>query len=95
MYYRVMNKQTGLVTSVMVNFGDMHDTVRIWNRGGLAGELTVKAGDGEIMAKRLMGSPDAWRESPHGERTATWWSCTTCGVVGIGIENRPHHRCDR
>lgn len=31
-----------------------HDIVQLWNRGGLAGSLTVNAGDGQILADRLL-----------------------------------------
>lgn len=49
-----------LVSSVAVLLapkGGWHDRVRIWNRGGLAGELIVGAGDGPKLAARLL--PDA------------------------------------
>jgi hypothetical protein len=32
-----------------------HDRVRIWNRGALAGELVVSAGDGDVLVERLTG----------------------------------------
>jgi hypothetical protein len=34
-----------------------HDVVRVWNRGGLAGELIVNEGDGEKIAARLLPEP--------------------------------------
>jgi hypothetical protein len=46
-----------LITSVRVVAGEGHDTVRVWNRGGLAGELVVTHGDGPDLARRLL--PDA------------------------------------
>lgn len=45
-----------LVTSVKLEQGPAHDTLRIWNRGGLAGELRVTAGDGIMFVHRLFGS---------------------------------------
>jgi hypothetical protein len=39
-----------LVSSASVTRIGNHDRVRIWNRGGLAGELTVVAGDGARIA---------------------------------------------
>ena len=49
-----------LITSVRVKHGAPggHDLVRIWNRGGLAGELVVSAGDGAKVGDRLMHDPD-------------------------------------
>lgn len=88
-----MHKANGLITSVTVNFGSSHDTVRVWNRGGLAGELNVNCGDGETLAKRLLGSIDGWKEAPTNATSVTWWCCPTCGVVGRDMENRMHHRC--
>jgi hypothetical protein len=46
-----------IVTSVRVFAGETHDRVRIWSRGGLAGELVVTHGDGPDLARRLL--PDA------------------------------------
>lgn len=43
----------GLVTSVLVTTIGSHDHVRVWVRGGLAGELVVSAGDGVLLAKLL------------------------------------------
>ena len=93
-WYNVfMNKLNTIVTSVMVTFGVGHDAVKVWSKGGLAGELLVTTGDGELMAKRLLGSPSAWVEAPQGTTSITWWCCPHCGVVGMGIENRQHHKC--
>lgn len=39
-----------LISSATVMRIGIHDRVRLWNRGGLAGELTVVAGDGERIA---------------------------------------------
>lgn len=44
-----------LVTSVRIEHGPGHDEVHIWNRGGKAGTLTVKKGDGIEIARRLIG----------------------------------------
>lgn len=41
------------VSSAEVEQGPAHDRIRIWNRGGLAGELVVTSGDGERIAKQL------------------------------------------
>ena len=43
-----------LVTSVRVEYGPGHDRVRIWNRGGCAGELVVNRGDGNKVLVRLL-----------------------------------------
>lgn len=44
-----------LVTSVRVEIVGSHDVVHVWTRGGKAGTLTVSLGDGDLIAKRLMG----------------------------------------
>lgn len=89
-----MNKANNLVTSVTVVFGPSHDNISVWNRGGHAGSLVVNAGDGELVAKRLLGNPMCWIESLPLAQMVTWWCCPTCGVVGRDMENRTHHRCD-
>ncbi len=43
-----------VVSSVRVEPGPRHDRVSVWNKGGLAGSLTVDAGDGEYIAARLL-----------------------------------------
>ena len=43
-----------LVSSVRVHLGKVHDHVQFWNRGGLAGSVTVNAGDGQRIADRLL-----------------------------------------
>jgi len=40
-------------TSARLRTEGVHDKVRIWNRGGLAGELVLNKGDGEKMLHRL------------------------------------------
>lgn len=45
----------GAISSVMVVTGEVHDRVRIYNRGGMAGEVVVVAGDGHEVAQRLAG----------------------------------------
>ena len=47
------------ITSVEVIEDPEHDRVRIWNRGSLAGELTVVKGDGKRIAARLL------QDKPH------------------------------
>lgn len=49
-----------LVSSVRVDTTPVHDHVRVWNRGGLAGTLIVKKGDGEKIKALLLG------EAPKG-----------------------------
>lgn len=39
-----------LISSAAVSMSGGHDRVRLWSRGGLAGELVVTAGDGERVA---------------------------------------------
>jgi len=53
--------KSGVVTSVLVVKGELHDRVKIWNRGGLAGELCVVAGDGARIADRLGHRPEEER----------------------------------
>ena len=43
-----------IVSSVRIESNGHHDRVTIWNRGGNAGTLTVKAGDGKMIARWLM-----------------------------------------
>lgn len=45
------------VSSVFVDRAGGHEVVRVWNRGGLAGELTVQEGDGKSIAAILLGAP--------------------------------------
>jgi hypothetical protein len=42
-----------LISSATVTRRGAHDVVKLWNRGALAGELTLKAGDGIKLALRL------------------------------------------
>lgn len=42
-----------LISSVRTEKGQSHDMLSVWNRGGLAGCLTVKAGDGLPLANML------------------------------------------
>lgn len=43
-----------LVSSArLTTVSEAHDKVQIWNRGGLAGELCLKKGDGEELMRRL------------------------------------------
>ena len=42
-----------LISCVKVQTVGGHDLVKIWSRGGLAGELTVTKGDGAFIADRL------------------------------------------
>lgn len=44
-----------LITSVRVRTPFGHDIVSVWNRGGGSGELTVKKGDGVLVAAKLLG----------------------------------------
>jgi hypothetical protein len=44
-----------LVSSALCTEGPSHDTVKVWNRRGLAGTLTVCKGDGAALVKRLLG----------------------------------------
>jgi hypothetical protein len=45
-----------VISSVTVKCVGDHDRVQVWNRGGMAGELTVCKGDGEPLKRRLLGS---------------------------------------
>lgn len=54
-----------LISSVRVETGQRHDRVTVWNRGGSAGVLTVDAGDGNAVARRLGDAQD-------GERIEGW-----------------------
>lgn len=51
-----------LITSVRVEKAYGHDRVRVWNRGGHAGELTVTNGDGAAVADRLLGGGLNWEQ---------------------------------
>lgn len=50
---RIAPASTLVVSNVAVVPGPGHDVVRVWNRGGLAGELTVTSGDGVKLAELL------------------------------------------
>ena len=41
-----------LITSMRVASTPDHDLVRVWNRGGHAGELVMQKGDGALFAAR-------------------------------------------
>lgn len=43
-----------LVSAAAVTRMGAHDRVRIWTRGGLAGELVVSAGDGDALATTML-----------------------------------------
>lgn len=53
-----------IISSVTVHYGPRHDRVRVWNRGALAGELTVECGDGWLVAYNLL--PEHIREDDDG-----------------------------
>jgi hypothetical protein len=42
------------VSSVRVLFGPGHEQVAVWNRGAHCGTLTVKLGEGDEIARRLI-----------------------------------------
>lgn len=42
-----------VVSSIRITEGSAHDRVKIWSRGGLAGELTLSHGDGLLLAALL------------------------------------------
>ena len=44
-----------LVTSIWLTQGEKHDILEVYNRGALAGKLTVNAGDGIMLMSRLFG----------------------------------------
>lgn len=43
-----------LISSVRLVPGPTHDIISVWNRGGLAGSLTVNAGDGALLKELLL-----------------------------------------
>jgi len=45
----------GLMSSARVAYDAAHDRVTVFNRGANAGHLTVKKGDGERLARRIVG----------------------------------------
>jgi hypothetical protein len=45
-----------VVSTIEVEFGTEHDTIKIWNQGRLAGTLKVCVGDGDLIAERLASS---------------------------------------
>lgn len=55
----------GVFTSARLRTEGDHDKVQIWNRGGLAGELVCKKGDGDTLLTRLGMWPT---EEPERER---------------------------
>lgn len=44
-----------VITSIEVTKNPRHWRLRVWNRGGLAGELAVNAEDGQEFLNRLLG----------------------------------------
>ena len=57
-----------LITSVHVERQGAHDVLRVWNRGGFAGELVLAQGDGAELAVRLFGGPErVERDAVYGE----------------------------
>ncbi len=60
-----------LVTSVRVTRVGSHDQVAVWNRGGLAGTLKVKVGDGVKLAKTLLPHDLYVNEVYTGEHAGT------------------------
>jgi hypothetical protein len=53
-YYE--GKHTDVVSSLRVDVRGVHAHVRVWNRGGLAGTLTVDSADVQELVRRLVGS---------------------------------------
>ena len=49
----VPHSYSGVVSAVRVETVGGHDRIRIWNRGGFAGELVVRAGDGPRIVAHL------------------------------------------
>lgn len=47
-------RERPIVTSARLDEGPRHDRLTVWNRGGLAGTLTVDAGDGIALLDRLI-----------------------------------------
>ena len=70
-----------LITSARVLPGPAHDTIRIFNRGGLAGEITVTAGDGRDIASRLLNDEDFTRC----EQCASWFECIDLAWDAEGV----------
>lgn len=63
------------ISSVRVESSPSHDHVRVFNRGALAGVLTVTLGDGDEIAERLMNGPmicDRVRVTEKLKSTATF-----------------------
>lgn len=54
-----------LIVSCIVDPGPAHDRVRVWVRGQSVGALTVGAGDGEALARRLCRPPYPNKGSEH------------------------------
>lgn len=88
-----------LVSSVRVETGPSHDTIRVWNRGGLAGTLTVKAGDGQAFAARLLADEElercegcpVWVRSEDAFRDADGIVlCDSCAAALQREANDPH-----
>ena len=52
--YRTTPPGSFVVSSVRVETNGVHDRVTVWNRGGNAGTLMLRAGDGDVYARALM-----------------------------------------
>jgi hypothetical protein len=48
-----------VITSAVSRYVGRHDRIQVFNRGKLAGQLTVVGGDGETIARALRGGRDA------------------------------------
>ena len=49
----------GVISSVRVEYSSGDERVELWNRGTYCGRLTVAAGDGERIRRRLLKREDA------------------------------------
>ena len=56
-----------LISSVRVEEGPGHDHVHVWNRGGNSGILVVNKGEGNEIAKRLLGHAPTEKDNGSSE----------------------------
>jgi len=95
-----------VVTSVRVESGPGHDLVHVWNRGGKAGTLTVRKGDGEVVAARLRadGVDPPKKAGPPKHLGLCYkcrkpvmhgdecWGYHDCGVWKLTLDGYLHHK---
>jgi len=72
-----------MISSTVVDSNPSHDKIRVYNRGALAGTLTVVAGDGRKIAERLDESISHLRIEPARETHLM----ASVNIVRVGAEH--------